>query len=621
MSINYHITENLDYYLSLNNPEYTFLITGEWGAGKTHFIEHYIHDYNEKNKKHRKIIKISLFGLNSLSSIDEKIFQELHPFLSNKYTRLTGNFLKGALKFGLKIDLNGDQKADGSINTSLEKINFSEVLSSDRKNGEIIIVFDDLERTNIPVKEILGYINYLIEISKVKIILIANEKKLTGIDKSTLTENDQKTYVDFKEKLIGKTFEIKHDFVLILDEFLKNTNSDILKKHKKTIEFAYKKSEKKNLRVIKKTILDFNYLINELEPKHLKENDFIESLVKIFFALSIEIKKGNINESDLRKTNSFTLTLNPSEPIDKIAHLYSFAGHGLYNCDLWADIFFNGDISRLKESTESLTYFTHPKNKEKPIWLKLWNFRDLEHNEFILISKKLVNEFEQLKEYPVNILLHNLSLLIYFSKEKMIDLDVSKIDEKVDEYIFTYKNSDAWNTSFPRVDSVINGTGYAYFDSEDEDFIRQQKKITAVVNDIHKAKSENNEKMHADAIELNLLNYSKDELIEIILNKYQFKPIFHLLCANKFIDTLCFSKNESINMLYQILYERYFSENVKDYPQFWLGVEIENIFWNKLNTLLIDRKCPSDLVKNNTLNALRINLIEKIIEKINQHSN
>ncbi|GKW01402.1 hypothetical protein PEC301877_02170 [Pectobacterium carotovorum subsp. carotovorum] len=127
--------------------------------------------------------------------------------------------------------------------------------------------------------------------------------------------------------------------------------------------------------------------------------------------------------------------------------------------------------------------------------------------------------------------------------------------------------------------------------------------------------------MHADAIELNLLNYSKDELIEIILNKYQFKPIFHLLCANKFIDTLCFSKNESVNMLYQILYERYFSENVKDYPQFWLGVEIENIFWNKLNTLLIDRKCPSDLVKNNTLNALRINLIEKIIEKINQHSN
>ncbi|AUQ25122.1 P-loop NTPase fold protein [Dickeya zeae] len=621
MCINQHISENIDYYLSLDNPEYVFLITGDWGAGKTHFIENYITNYNEANKGNGKIIKISLFGLSSTSNIDEKIFQELHPFLSNKYTRLAGNFLKGALKFGLNVDLDGDKKADGSLNVGLEKINLNEIIPSNKNNSGVIIVFDDLERTDIPLKETLGYINYLVEISKVKIILIANEKKLNGNDEVLHTGKETKTYTDFKEKVIGKTFEIKHELDIILNEFLDETNSETLKKHKEIIQFVYKKSGTKNLRIIKKSILDFNYIINNLEKKHIEEKDFIESLIKVFFALSIEIKKGNINENDLRKVKSFMLKLEPTEQIDRIVHLYSFAGHGLYTGDLWADIFFNGDISRLKKATDCLVYFTNPQSKEKPIWLKLWYFRDLEMEEFISLSKQLIDDFKKLKECPVNILLHNLSLLIYFSKVKLIDFDISEIEKKSDEYITIYKNSNLWKTSSSPINPAFNGSGYEYFDSNDEDFIRLQGKITKVINDIRESEKEKNEKDQANSIEQNLLNYSQENLIEIILENYQFKPIFHLLSAREFFNTLLLSKNKAVNMLYQILYERYLSDNVKDDHHFWYGVKIENSFWNELNSQIVDNLYTSDLVKKNTLNKLRIKIIARIIEEINKHIN
>ncbi|WP_407250343.1 P-loop NTPase fold protein [Klebsiella michiganensis] len=62
------------------------------------------------------------------------------------------------------------------MNASLDKIKFREIFSTNTDSGEIIIALDDLERTDIPLKEILGYVNYLVEISKVKVILIANEK-------------------------------------------------------------------------------------------------------------------------------------------------------------------------------------------------------------------------------------------------------------------------------------------------------------------------------------------------------------------------------------------------------------------------------------------------------------
>jgi hypothetical protein len=52
------------------------------GSWETYFIENFIKEYNKNaidSQSGNKIIKISLFGFKTTSSIDEMIFQSLHP--------------------------------------------------------------------------------------------------------------------------------------------------------------------------------------------------------------------------------------------------------------------------------------------------------------------------------------------------------------------------------------------------------------------------------------------------------------------------------------------------------------------------------------------------------------
>lgn len=44
-----------------------------------------------------------------------------------------------------------------------------------------IFIFDDLERCECPLKEVFGFLNELVEHENTKVIIIANEKEISGI--------------------------------------------------------------------------------------------------------------------------------------------------------------------------------------------------------------------------------------------------------------------------------------------------------------------------------------------------------------------------------------------------------------------------------------------------------
>ena len=121
--INDHIIEYLDYYCELSSPpKFAVLIKGEWGSGKTWLVEKYIKEKYKQNEtyslgnspqssancseKNPKPIYISLYGVASLSEIDDLIFSQLHPILSSKALKLGSKFLVGAVKATIKVDLN-----------------------------------------------------------------------------------------------------------------------------------------------------------------------------------------------------------------------------------------------------------------------------------------------------------------------------------------------------------------------------------------------------------------------------------------------------------------------------------------------------------------------------------
>ena len=582
MDLNNHIIDNLNYYLNTSTPEYAFMITGGWGAGKTYFIENFIKEYNKNaidSQSGNKIIKISLFGFKTTSSIDEMIFQSLHPLLGHRYTKLAGNILKGALKLGCKIDINGDSKPDVDINASLDEIKFREIFSTNTDSGEIIIALDDLERTDIPLKEILGYVNYLVEISKVKVILIANEKILHEKDKSSEDKNTD-IYSKFKEKVIGKTFQIKHNIDNVLDGFLDESECAPLKRHRDVIKNIYIRSDDTNLRKLKQSILDFGYIANYIDEEKFKNEEYSSLLIRVFFALSLEMKSGELSEEKLRNNEPFQSEKDNSDGSNNAFYKYDISYRNLYVGDLWADILFKGDASNLKSATDELVYFKQQKNNEHPLWFKLWNFSTLNEEQFISLTNQLVLEFDSLQKEEHQVYLHKLALIIYFSKNSLISKEIDEINNTVYEYIKTYK--DGWailnNRSFE--DIVFgNNTGYSYYNDSDEDFRKLFNLLRSECKSISDELKHQAEIIRANEIFTYLAQGNKDELINILYTENQFKPFFNKLNAEDLVKVLLHSSNYITSYFNHIIKERYTSRDTLNGLRAYKYLKIEEEFW------------------------------------------
>ncbi|MBF7069988.1 hypothetical protein D5K91_01625 [Arcobacter butzleri] len=287
---NKHISQFLNYYIELPNPQYAVLLKGKWGSGKTHFINEY---KNELNKNKQKYIYVSLYGITSYDEIETKFLEAIHPTLYNKKTIFIGKIAKQLLKGTLKIDLDGDERDDGNASVKIPDFKPEDLLNT----RDYILIFDDLERCSINIINLLGYINFFVEHQSYKVILIANEKEL----KKT------KKYKTIKEKLIGKTFEFKTNSSLAYDSFLielKNENrvkENILEKQKSNILELFEKSQSNNLRVLRQTLLDFERFYDEVLVNHQAKEELIKDILYWFFLFSFEIRQGNNDILDLQK--------------------------------------------------------------------------------------------------------------------------------------------------------------------------------------------------------------------------------------------------------------------------------------------------------------------------------
>ena len=108
---NEHISQFLNYYIKLSNPQYAVLLKGKWGSGKSHFINEY--KEHLKTNEH-KFIYVSLYGVTSYDEIETKFLETIHPRLYNKKTIFAGKIAKQFLKGTLKIDWddNGQENAE-----------------------------------------------------------------------------------------------------------------------------------------------------------------------------------------------------------------------------------------------------------------------------------------------------------------------------------------------------------------------------------------------------------------------------------------------------------------------------------------------------------------------------
>lgn len=542
---NQHISQFLNYYIKLPNPQYAVLLKGKWGSGKTHFINEYKEHLKINNQKY---IYVSLYGVKNYDEIETKFLQSSNPEIFNEKSIFVGKLADAFINNKIKSSL-------GIIKKSLSSLN---------AKGKILI-FDDLERCSIDKVDLLGYINNFVEHQSYKVILIANEEELEKTEKYTL----------IKEKLIGKTFEFKPDSNLAYDSFLNeliNINKvkeDILEKEKANILELFQKSESKNLRALRQTLLDFERFYDEVLIIHLKKEELIKDMLYWFFLFSFEIRQGNsdiLKLDEIRGEHILSLS-NSNDNKEKTKfeiynNKYNF-GHfeQILSFKNWEKILLNSNIEK-EEIDSALKNSKYYANEETNSWKLLYSYYDLDDDRF----KKLTDE--------ICLKIHNIEYKI-FEEAKMVSSILLALKEKnlieKESFCLEYEIKKQIDYLFDNdlIDDeiILPSDPYSFCHDSYENYNYMESKAFILILEYIKEKIANKleEKLKDDSKSIiNAINENDiNKLYSILVYSnntfipYHDKPILKYIDIDILVNSLKNSNNETIRRFSHLLEKRY----------------------------------------------------------------
>jgi len=565
---NKHIEEYLKYYCAMTNrPGYAVMLKGCWGTGKTWFINNFL---KQNDLDGPKSIYISLNSISSIQGIENEFFKKLHPFLASKGVRIVGNIICGALKTSLNFDLNSDGKVDGNLSASVPKVDADSLLS--KFEGDIII-FDDIERCSMAIRNLIGYINGFIEHDSYKVILIANEDEI----KSDVEVDSAKgNYKKIKEKIIGKTFEVLPHCSSFLDMFVEEIidtkTVKIINYNKDLIVNIYNASKCKNLRVLRHALQDASNVIGKIKDDYLKNNEFVSQLLNIYFIYSIEILNGNITPRDLDQFESsifWTIKIQNNDDIQnniyfKIIKKYEqFDIHNnILKYSTWQSFFEKGfvDCDALNNDISNTVYFIYT---TQPEWVHLWRFQDLSDNEFDEYLDLMVSKWKNKQYCEIGEIFHVSGILFTLFEYNFIDFtDVYIRDHSIECISFLRKNRLLHNIFLEPSQSFFynrdawGGLGYHAYNHPDFIKLREyvDKELYSVKREVYKSVAE---KIVA------LMISDIDEFKQILIftsdgpNIYCDIPILQYVSVNKFTNAFIDLPSKNKQIVSAIFAERY----------------------------------------------------------------
>ena len=328
------LVESILDYVRADYTDYAIMINGEWGSGKTYFWNNQVRNKIESlqlNGKKYTTIYMSLYGISNLEDISKKIFIETTQLMDKNLKKYMESKNQTSIPEYAKTGI--DMANFFGVTQNGDKIDYEKFFSTDDK----VLCFDDLERANVDVIDILGYINNFVEHDHIKTIIICNEKELSTklkssnlemktfiatylLDKEGNLSNPDKPMVEkikdkieyvfdkandyerIKEKLIGETFEYAPKFNYIINGLLMRyeSNPDLirfLREHTHLITTTFNKSGTRNLRILKHALNDFKKIFETVNKFYPNTNLRVLQTMLIFtIAVSFEIKAGKITK-------------------------------------------------------------------------------------------------------------------------------------------------------------------------------------------------------------------------------------------------------------------------------------------------------------------------------------
>ena len=359
-----------------------------------------------------------------------------------------------------------------------------------KKKKNIIVCFDDLERTSINHNQLVGYISNLLEQFGAHIILICNEKNIASNSK----------LIEYNEKIVGLRTFIEPDIACFYDNFINTFDENkkvILYKYHPIVIDIVNALNIKNLRTLRKIGYFIASIFENIDYDNTITNDIYKK--SIIFTLVIYI----VNKYE--KIEKDTL-INTIEGNTFLKNQYGITFYALYDENLfWKNAIDFGYINYdlIKES-----YIDYSKRREETdLIFTLWHFRDHDINTISRTYNNLLINFEKNIYTKIGILLHIVGIILMMKRigiEKRSKKDIIEFIKPILRKITfaEHQNADLSigyaglgflereNTTFEKVQSYILSLYTAQL---------EEKNIINLKNFIKKCLSQqNNDNLHAE---------------------------------------------------------------------------------------------------------------------------
>lgn len=555
-------------YAKNPDPQYAIMLKGKWGCGKTHFIKQWLNEYKKKNANIEeevidlKPIYVSLYGMTSIAEIKTAIDREVNPFFYSN----TGKVVKGVAKILGKVilktnfDFNSDGKDDATFTGSLDSLSLFKKSNEDVVKGIRFIVFDDLERCQVEMKPLLGFINYFVEHCDCKVVLIGDE--------SHIKEKDKEVLAEFKEKTVGREFDIKPDDEEAIDYFLAEPHiSDYLLVERGYIIQCFRCTGSDNLRILRQCLMDFSEQINGIKIGRKREqNAFLHGFLSSFIAVYTELNNKDTHEYFENFANFYQIASyidgEKGKVLRKLNQKYYEVSLGnIYNA---LSVEYVTKIVRHIRTGEPLRDFIQAniklKRKDLNSWEKLPNFWQMSNDEFDELYKDVRESLLQDKislPYQLGTTIGYLGYIDSEGVRPFDENDIAKIETNIKKKI---EICSTLEELFQIRLSLLQGINYVRMGDEKSPAI---DRIVLCIQDTF----ERRKKLLPDLMQEVLRKLSDDNVAKLseIDDKsypdhscaYRLRPIFEQEDSERLFESICGLSNKGKNEFCGFLSKHY----------------------------------------------------------------
>lgn len=449
-------------FISQRENNGALLLTGKWGCGKTFLVNQVIEELNQGNDF--IAVSISLFGVDSIELLHKEIknkvffsrgFEKAQKKSKNIFSRIKNFSLDTTYILGETFPI------AKSINKALtirwqDYFNVGQYIYCCRENTKmtdhirnkeeksykkrLVLFFDDFERSKLDRIELMGVINEYSENRGIKVIIIADEEKISSnktgknnsnisnekddIDNTYINTTDSNfNYSDFKEKLISRTLKIEPDYTTVIDSIINSYKEtvkgykDFLIDNKDIVYQIFIESDSDNFRSVKAFIMDYERLHEAWQNSSVSsENE--PNMFYNFGAMTFGVKMGFYKEEEYSLLFSSSELLNIFPNLNYIYNLKACQDWILNN--VWSKENF---ISEINEIFKEQSYTTD----EKFMYFNLWDLEqiDIENG----LPKVIENAYKgKLTRDQLINLLQKIHYLKISSVSLPCDVDYSKIE-------------------------------------------------------------------------------------------------------------------------------------------------------------------------------------------------